>query len=169
MVARLILSMVTPYGEIYPQSLLAQLSADYQPWEVPAIPLPALNPAAAMAAEQDIAQTDEPERIPVPAAVLPTDLPPTSTPTGTASPPPAPTRRPVVVAVAPTATATPVPSPILPTPAPTPEPTRAAPAQPAPGPTSPPRSSPPSSPSSTPVPPTVLADDRTADRDAGAD
>src|SRR5829696_7901395 len=115
MVARMILSMVTPYGEIYPQSLLAQLSADYQPWEVPAIPLPALNPAAAMAAEQDVAQTDEPERIPVPAAVLPTDLPHTSTPTGTASPTTVPTRRPVVVAVAPTATATPVPSPILPT------------------------------------------------------
>ena len=58
MVARMILSMVTPYGEVYPQSLLAQLSADYQPWEVPAIPLPALNPAAALAAEKDIAQTD---------------------------------------------------------------------------------------------------------------
>ena len=60
MVARMILLMVTPYGEIYPQSLLAHLSADYQPWEVPAIQLPALNPAAAMAAEQDIVQTDEP-------------------------------------------------------------------------------------------------------------
>src|SRR3954471_5245189 len=80
MVGRMILAMVTPYGEIYPQSLLAQLNADYQPWEVPAIPLPALNPAAAMAAEQDVIRTDEPARIPVPAAVLPTDLPPTSTP-----------------------------------------------------------------------------------------
>src|SRR5215211_6263528 len=87
MVGRLILAMVTPYGEIYPQSLLAHLSADYQPWEVPAIPLPALNPAAAMAAEQDITKTDEPERVPVPAAVLPTNLPSTNTPTGTAPPP----------------------------------------------------------------------------------
>src|SRR5215212_7157971 len=65
LVARLILSMVTPRGEVYPHSLLAQLSADYTPWKVPAIPLPALNPAAAMAAEQDIAQTDVPEQIPV--------------------------------------------------------------------------------------------------------
>src|SRR5215212_1968397 len=79
LVGRLILAMVTPYGEVYPQSLLAQLNADYQPWDVPAIPLPALNPAAAMAAEQDVVQTDVPKRIPVPAAVLPTDLPPTST------------------------------------------------------------------------------------------
>src|SRR5215212_2140203 len=79
LVARMMLSLVTPHGEVYPKSLLARLSANYQPWEVPAIPLPALNPAAAMAAEQDIAQTDVPEQIPVPAAVLPTDLPPTST------------------------------------------------------------------------------------------
>ena len=43
LVARLVLSMVTPYGQVYPQSLLAQLSADYQPWEVPAIPLPVQN------------------------------------------------------------------------------------------------------------------------------
>src|SRR6476620_87614 len=106
LVARLILSMVTPHGEVYPQSLLAQLSADYQPWDVPAIPLPALNPAAAMAAEQDVVQTDQPEQIPVPAAVLPTDPPPPSTPTSTVPPPSTPTRRPVVVvAVAPTATA----------------------------------------------------------------
>src|SRR5829696_2387052 len=155
LVGRLILSMVAPHGEIYPQSLLAQLSADYQPWEVPAIPLPALNPAAAMAAEQDIVQTDEPERIPVPAAVLPTDLPPTSMPTdtapATAAPPTGPTRRPAVVAVAPTATASPVPSPILSIPAPTPEPTRTASAQPAPRPTSP--RNPTSSPSNTSVPP----------------
>src|SRR5689334_11673836 len=108
LVARLVLSMVTPHGEVYPQSLLAQLSADYQPWDVPAIPLPALNPAAAIAAEHDIAQTDVPEPIPVPAAVLPTDPPPTSTPTGTALPTPAPTRRPAVAALAPTATAAPV-------------------------------------------------------------
>src|SRR5215217_571973 len=105
LVGRLILSIVAPHGQIYPQSLLAQLSADYQPWKVPAIPLPALNPAAALAAEQDIAQTDMPERIPVPAAVLPTDPPPTSTPTSTPTTT-APTRRPAVVAVAPTVTST---------------------------------------------------------------
>src|SRR6476646_10228708 len=68
LVARLILSMVSPHGEVYPQSLLAQLSANYQPWEVPAIPLPALNPAAAIAAERDVVQTDAPEQIPMPAA-----------------------------------------------------------------------------------------------------
>ena len=107
LVARLILSMVTPYGQVYPKSLLAQLSANYQPWEVPAIPLPALNPAAAMAAEQDIVQTDQPEQIPVPAAVLPTDLPPTSTPASTALPANTPTRRPAVVAIVATATAPP--------------------------------------------------------------
>ena len=39
LVARLVLSMVTPYGQVYPKSLLAQLSANYQPWEAPAIPL----------------------------------------------------------------------------------------------------------------------------------
>src|SRR5215211_8944680 len=113
MVGRLILSMVAPHGEIYPQSLLAQLSANYQPWDVPAIPLPALNPAAAQAAEQDVVQTDEPVRVPVPAAVLPTNPPPTSTSTDTALPtaPPTsvPTRRPAVVAVAPTVTASPLP------------------------------------------------------------
>src|SRR4051794_19931716 len=148
-VARLVLSLVTPYGQVYPQSLLAQLSANYQPWEVPAIPLPALNPAAAIAAEQDIIRTDVPEQIPVPAAVLPTD-PPSSSPTSTALPPGTPTRRPAVVAIAPTATATAtaLPSPVLPTPAPTPEPIRPTPAQPLPRPTAPPHSSP-ANPSST--------------------
>src|SRR3954465_15741619 len=66
LVARLVLSMITPHGEVYPQSLLARLSADYKPWEMPAVPLPALNPAAAIAAEQDVVQTDLPEQIPVP-------------------------------------------------------------------------------------------------------
>ncbi|HJZ49701.1 MAG TPA: hypothetical protein VKE41_21135, partial [Roseiflexaceae bacterium] len=107
LVARLILAMVTPYGQVYPQSLLAQLSADYQPWEAPAVALPALNPAAAIAAEHDIAQTDVPQRIPVPAAVLPTVLLPTYTPTNTVQPAAQPTRRPAVVAAAPTDTATP--------------------------------------------------------------
>src|SRR5262249_61263501 len=67
LVARLILAMVTPYGQVYPQSLLAQLSAAYQPLEAPAGAPPAPKPAGADAAGPDIAPNRVAPRPPRPA------------------------------------------------------------------------------------------------------
>ena len=49
LIGELMLRLVTPYGAIYPQSLLARLSADYTAWDSAIISLPPLNPQAAVA------------------------------------------------------------------------------------------------------------------------
>src|SRR5215213_7197229 len=89
-VARLMLLAVTPYGEIYPHSLLAAFQADYGAWDIPEVALAPLNPEAANAAERDATEVSDAQRKLiknnreiVPVAILPV---PTSTPTPTASP-----------------------------------------------------------------------------------
>src|SRR6266545_2096269 len=69
-VSQLALRLLTPYGAIYPHSLLAMYDADYHPWtrgDAPA--LPPLNPQAALAAERDPGGGGGPNI--APAAVLP--------------------------------------------------------------------------------------------------
>ncbi len=53
-VSQLVLRLLTPYGMIYPHSLLAMYGADYRPWNPDDIALPPLNPQAAQAAERDL-------------------------------------------------------------------------------------------------------------------
>src|SRR5437764_13748029 len=70
-VSQLALRLLTPYGAVYPHSLLAMYSADYGPWDHAEAPqLPPLNPQAALAAERDLANTGGAPGI-VPPAVLP--------------------------------------------------------------------------------------------------
>src|SRR6185295_5455533 len=75
-VSWLVLRLLTPYGTIYPHSLLAMYSADYRHWNPSdLIALPPLNPQAASAAEHDLSDTGapDPSRLSgvVPAAILP--------------------------------------------------------------------------------------------------
>ncbi|HEX9440262.1 MAG TPA: hypothetical protein VF909_11290, partial [Roseiflexaceae bacterium] len=83
-VSQLALRLLTPYGAIYPHSLLAMYAADYHPWtrgDAPA--LPPLNPQAALAAERDLLGNGAPGVVPV--AVLP-PLTPTDTPSAPLQP-----------------------------------------------------------------------------------
>src|SRR5262245_29643006 len=65
-VAQVVLFQVTPHGSVYPQSLLAKLTADYRHWDGSGIQLPPLNPQAAFAAEHDgTATSDTPGIVPV--------------------------------------------------------------------------------------------------------
>ena len=89
-IARWALLFVSPFGELYPHSLLAQFQADYRAWDTPAFALAPLNPEAARAAERDAAEvlrsTEMPEdlgREVVPVAVLPPATPTLSAPTST--------------------------------------------------------------------------------------
>ncbi len=89
-IARWALLFVSPFGTLYPHSLLAQFQADYRAWDAPAFALAPLNPEAARAAERDAAEvlrsTELPEELGrevVPVAVLPqaTPTPPALTAT----------------------------------------------------------------------------------------
>src|SRR6266542_3721132 len=61
-VARWMLLMVTPYGEVYPHSLLAEFHSDYSAWNIPEVALAPLNPAAANAAERDATEVSNAQK-----------------------------------------------------------------------------------------------------------
>src|SRR5205823_4566485 len=83
-VSQLALRILTPYGAIYPHSLLAMYDADYHPWSPgDGLALPPLNPQAALAAERDLLGNGAPGVVPV--AVLP-PMTPTDTPIASLQP-----------------------------------------------------------------------------------
>src|SRR5262245_9389996 len=99
-ISRLVLTFVSPNGEVFPQGLLTKLVADYQPWDIGKLPiLPPPNPQAALAAERAFVPT-EPVPGVVPVAVLD---------------PPATTAQPDLVFAPPTPTGPPAPNLLTPT------------------------------------------------------
>src|SRR6266540_4735258 len=108
-VSQLALRILTPYGAIYPHSLLAMYGADYQPWNPgDGLALPPLNPQAALAAERDPGGGGGPNIAPV--AVLPVGVVATDAPVAliqpTAVPSPTATAIRAVAVISPTSTAT---------------------------------------------------------------